>query len=817
MEYLDNPEDFLQEIKAEFIEIYKEFSSSEQRDKELKKLIKKKANIKYPEGAKFAVKRDINNEVLEYVKKNLAKTLTLADRRILEEDDNTDIQKATSVFGKQIDFKKRGKRTIKKTDGNSVMENDLSNPNLSIDASAINLKDDKDGSDLFDTTVMRNNFNSVKDTIEDETVVKNVEMIIDEIEGAYEDKSLLEFKIVDIDVSYLLGNKKLKDISKRGDIYQFWKDMSPKFADLHAKILELTKLIEPLQESKDEVLAEDAKAFVELIGGFDKDSLNYISTSTKKTYELADVYERADRLITNFLTEIRALSALTDETDIELIYDKVQDSETGEEKEMREISDIMSAKDAISNTESKPLLEDIDLDPLAILYLKDEMDEIVDTFNDVNFVETVEEFFLSIKDEVKEILDGEDTETTLNKLKATIKSIDKLDETTFSLPFEIFKEPALRDVYSSEVSRAGEKRENIQEFLRLFAELLEEEKTLFDYTTYLDMTGKGTKDSGFQYRAYEKYMKTTLGRRGMVRASKEITEDMKTLFKEISEMIGELFLEPIHSKNTLGVALPFAKDGHLRIIVSTQITGEKYQAYRTMNDKIVDSQSRFIKPRRLKRLLPFLKSVNSGEIFTAPKESEKKAESFVNALSEIYRGKSSIKQQIKKDVASIFGGLESMSSGKKILDKFMGLDTSDAFRSRGVDDVDEMTPIRILIDTLREKQEVLETENKPLYEQTLEFLKQVDRIAKSSIYSRILEAHDSLRILKGKEIFFAKRNEEDFDDVDAILQKMETKYNVDMSASELVSIVNEIDSFDSISKAYGINSEHVYFIKANFR
>ena len=44
-----------------------------------------------------------------------------------------------------------------------------------------------------------------------------------------------------------------------------------------------------------------------------------------------------------------------------------------------------------------------------------------------------------------------------------------------------------------------------------------------------------------------------------------------------------------------------------------------------------------------------------------------------------------------------------------------------------------------------------------------------------------------------------------------MLQKMETKYNVDMSASELVSIVNEIDSFDGISKAYGINSEHVFY------
>jgi len=193
MEYLDNPEGFLQEIKAEFLDIYREYSNLEQRDKELKKLIKKKADIKYPEGAKFAVKRDINNEVLEYVKKNLAKTLTLADRRVVEEDDNTDLQTAIEVFKDEILFKKgRGIRTIKKTDGNNLLERDLENPNLSIDSSSINLKD-KDGEDLFDTKIMRNKFNGVKDTIEDETIVKNVGMIIDEIEGAYEDRSLFEF------------------------------------------------------------------------------------------------------------------------------------------------------------------------------------------------------------------------------------------------------------------------------------------------------------------------------------------------------------------------------------------------------------------------------------------------------------------------------------------------------------------------------------------------------------------------------------------------------------------------------------------------
>ena len=88
---------------------------------------------------------------------------------------------------------------------------------------------------------------------------------------------------------------------------------------------------------------------------------------------------------------------------------------------------------------------------------------------------------------------------------------------------------------------------------------------------------------------------------------------------------------------------------------------------------------------------------------------------------------------------------------------------------------------------------------------------------KSELYYRLLEAHDSLRILKGKEIHYATRDENNFDHVEGMLIKMQQEHNLDMSAGELVSIINEIDSFDNISKAHGINSEHVYLIKANFR
>jgi hypothetical protein len=47
--------------------------------------------------------------------------------------------------------------------------------------------------------------------------------------------------------------------------------------------------------------------------------------------------------------------------------------------------------------------------------------------------------------------------------------------------------------------------------------------------------------------------------------------------------------------------------------------------------------------------------------------------------------------------------------------------------------------------------------------------------------------------------------------------KMEEKYNIDMNATEIIGIVKAVDSFEGIAEDYGIDSEHVYIVKANFR
>ena len=74
-----------------------------------------------------------------------------------------------------------------------------------------------------------------------------------------------------------------------------------------------------------------------------------------------------------------------------------------------------------------------------------------------------------------------------------------------------------------------------------------------------------------------------------------------------------------------------------------------------------------------------------------------------------------------------------------------------------------------------------------------------------------------LRILKSKEVIHSMKNENNYDDMENMITKMETQFNIDMSANEIIGVVKAVDSFEGIAKEYGIDAEHVYVLKANFR
>ena len=80
----------------------------------------------------------------------------------------------------------------------------------------------------------------------------------------------------------------------------------------------------------------------------------------------------------------------------------------------------------------------------------------------------------------------------------------------------------------------------------------------------------------------------------------------------------------------------------------------------------------------------------------------------------------------------------------------------------------------------------------------------------------LLEAHDNLRLLKGEQVHYGLLSYENVEDI-IKMQNYLQQSNLDLTALEIENIVKAIDSFKSIGLEYGLSSDSVYLIKANFR
>ncbi len=97
-------------------------------------------------------------------------------------------------------------------------------------------------------------------------------------------------------------------------------------------------------------------------------------------------------------------------------------------------------------------------------------------------------------------------------------------------------------------------------------------------------------------------------------------------------------------------------------------------------------------------------------------------------------------------------------------------------------------------------------------------IKQIlNELRKSEIEEKILEIHDSLRILKGLPIYYGQGSLSSIDDMDSIITSSRERFNLDLTSMDIVKMVEEVDSFSNISSNVGVSEEVVYYVKANFR
>ena len=86
-----------------------------------------------------------------------------------------------------------------------------------------------------------------------------------------------------------------------------------------------------------------------------------------------------------------------------------------------------------------------------------------------------------------------------------------------------------------------------------------------------------------------------------------------------------------------------------------------------------------------------------------------------------------------------------------------------------------------------------------------------------TINKKLLDAHDNIRIMKGWPIHYGLKSIYSIEGVNNMKDELSKFYSVDLTAMDITTIVEEIDSYSNIAKKNGISEEKVYLIKANFR
>ena len=84
----------------------------------------------------------------------------------------------------------------------------------------------------------------------------------------------------------------------------------------------------------------------------------------------------------------------------------------------------------------------------------------------------------------------------------------------------------------------------------------------------------------------------------------------------------------------------------------------------------------------------------------------------------------------------------------------------------------------------------------------------------SVINVQLQKAHDLIRKIQGKPVYWKACNIDDFEDVSHVMDIISKSHRTDLTATEIRKIVTSTNSYESIAKRIGSNKEVIYHVKA---
>ena len=287
--------------------------------------------------------------------------------------------------------------------------------------------------------------------------------------------------------------------------------------------------------------------------------------------------------------------------------------------------------------------------------------------------------------------------------------------------------------------------------------------------------------------------------------------NIKKEVDDVLEAVKEYFFEPLQDpKMRIGLDYAYSKTtafNELLLMTSDDFA----KARKKITRGLIESEGGNIEANDLTVISAFLQEVNKANLDIG--QIVNRIKDLRQVYSELVEGDKELMDDYKNDMVLYLGSILLNTNSNKGL-RLFGKNPYDVAKNKRIG-LNQVSAIMVIQDIFTDP---TITRLLSKYSSKLKNIsEQISDIKKMSIENKILEVHDSLRILKGLPIYYGRGSLSSMDDLSEVIDVAKNIFDIDIVSTEIVKMVEEIDAFSNISKSVGVSEEVVYFVKANFR
>ena len=292
----------------------------------------------------------------------------------------------------------------------------------------------------------------------------------------------------------------------------------------------------------------------------------------------------------------------------------------------------------------------------------------------------------------------------------------------------------------------------------------------------------------------------------------DIMNEFTNEYEDYMEALVEAFVIPLSSKNMpFDDEVEFLEEHQMRILRDEM---KHPDAFATLVMRYHALDSATISPDALFRLTKLMETISKPALQRRVDNLVDEMENAAEALEEVFDF------EHDKDMYIHFGTILQEIKEKNNINEdieFKGK-TSEEWAKKY--DPKKTYPLDALESHIRRHKSTYESDDRMTrYRLIRKFFAALDSfdIVKIDLEAEVLEAHDNIRKMINKPVYYNTSKVDNFDHVNYAIEVAKEDYKVDLNAAEIESIVSEFNSMEEIASKHGITQETVYFLKANFR